>query len=45
MMATPLMPFWIWLGFGDYPTLRVLAVGGLAIGAVVGEMRSQRQSK
>ena len=22
-LETPLMPFWIWVAFGDYPTLRV----------------------
>ena len=48
-LETPLMPFWIWVGFGDYPTLRVLAGGALVMGAVVadivGDMRTQRQSR
>ena len=48
-LETPLMPFWIWVGFGDVPTLRVLAGGALVMSAVVadivGEMRTQRQSK
>ena len=46
-LETPLMPFWIWVGFGEYPTLRVLAGGALVMGAVVadivGDMRSQQQ--
>ena len=48
-LETPLMPFWIWVGFGDVPTLRVLVGGALVMGAVVadiiGDMRAQRQSK
>ena len=47
-LETPLMPFWIWVGFGDYPTLRVLAGGALVMGAVVadiiGDIRTQRPS-
>jgi drug/metabolite transporter (DMT)-like permease len=47
-LETPLMPFWIWVGFGDVPTLRVLTGGALVMGAVVadivGDMRMQRQS-
>ncbi|WKA30350.1 DMT family transporter [Bradyrhizobium roseum] len=46
-LETPLMPFWIWVGFGDVPTLRVLAGGALVMGAVVadiiGDMRAKRQ--
>jgi hypothetical protein len=42
------MPFWIWVAFGEYPTLRVFAGGALVMGAViadiVGDMRSQRKS-
>src|SRR3982751_3826769 len=45
-LETPLMPFWIWVGFGDVPTLRVLAGGALVMGAVVADivrdMRAQR---
>ena len=45
-LETPLMPFWIWVGFGDYPTLRVLASGALVKGAVIadiiGDTRTQR---
>jgi drug/metabolite transporter (DMT)-like permease len=47
-LETPLMPFWIWVGFGDVPTSRVLLGGALVMGAVVadliGDMRSQRPS-
>ena len=45
-LETPLMPFWIWVGFGDVPTLRVLAGGALVMGAVIadiiGDSRAQR---
>lgn len=47
-LETPLMPFWIWVGFGEYPTLRVLAGGALVMGAVIadiiGDSRTQRPS-
>jgi drug/metabolite transporter (DMT)-like permease len=45
-LETPLMPFWIWVGFGEVPTLRVLAGGALVMGAVIadiiGDSRAQR---
>jgi len=45
-LETPLMPFWIWVGFGEVPTLRVLAGGALVMGAVIadiiGDSRTQR---
>ncbi|NOJ45431.1 DMT family transporter [Bradyrhizobium archetypum] len=47
-LETPLMPFWVWVGFGEVPTLRVLAGGALVMGAViadiVGDIRAQRRS-
>ena len=47
-LETPLMPFWIWVGFGEVPTLRVLVGGALVMGAVVadiiGDIRTQRKS-
>ncbi len=47
-LETPLMPFWICVAFGEYPTLRVLAGGALVMGAVIadiiGEIRTQRPS-
>ena len=45
-LATPLMPFWIWLGFGEVPTLRVLGGGALVMGAVIADIiGAQRRSK
>jgi len=48
-LETPLMPFWIWLVFGEAPTLRVLAGGALVMAAVIadiiGDIRAQQQSK
>jgi drug/metabolite transporter (DMT)-like permease len=47
-LETPLMPFWIWVGFAEVPTLRVLAGGALVMGAVIadiiGDIRTQRPS-
>ena len=46
-LETPLMPFWIWVGFGEVPTLRVLLGGALVMGAVIadiiGDSRTQRR--
>ena len=48
-LETPLMPFWIWVGFGEVPTLRVLGGGALVMGAVladiIGDIRTQRPSR
>jgi drug/metabolite transporter (DMT)-like permease len=48
-LETPLMPFWIWVGFAEVPTLRVLVGGALVMGAVIadiiGDIRTQRPSK
>ncbi|MEH2557677.1 drug/metabolite transporter (DMT)-like permease [Bradyrhizobium algeriense] len=45
-LETPLMPFWIWVGFAEIPALRVLIGGALVMGAViadiVGDSRTQR---
>jgi drug/metabolite transporter (DMT)-like permease len=47
-LETPLMPFWIWVGFSEVPTLRVLAGGALVMGAVIadiiGDIRTQPPS-
>jgi drug/metabolite transporter (DMT)-like permease len=47
-LETPLMPFWIWVGFAEVPTLRVLVGGALVMGAVIadiiGDSRTQRPS-
>ena len=46
-LETPLMPFWIWVGFGEVPTLRVLVGGALVMSAVIadiiGDIRTQRR--
>jgi drug/metabolite transporter (DMT)-like permease len=34
-LETPLMPFWVYLGFGEIPSLRALFGGALVMGAVV----------
>ena len=34
-LETPLMAFWVWLGFGEIPSLRALIGGALVMGAVV----------
>ena len=47
-LETPLMPFWIWVGFSEVPTLRVLLGGALVMGAVIADItcdiRTQRPS-
>jgi drug/metabolite transporter (DMT)-like permease len=47
-LETPLMPFWIWVGFSEVPTLRVLVGGALVMGAVIadiiGDSRMRRPS-
>jgi drug/metabolite transporter (DMT)-like permease len=46
-LETPLMPFWIWLAFGEAPGSRALVGGALVMAAViadiVGESRSHKQ--
>jgi drug/metabolite transporter (DMT)-like permease len=47
-LETPLMPFWVWLAFGEVPTSRALLGGALVMGAVIADIvsdtRAQRQS-
>jgi drug/metabolite transporter (DMT)-like permease len=47
-LETPLMPFWVWLAFGEAPALRVLIGGALVMGAVItdiiGDSRAQKPS-
>jgi drug/metabolite transporter (DMT)-like permease len=47
-LETPLMPFWIWVGFAEVPALRVFIGGALVMGAVIadiiGDSRTQRPS-
>ena len=46
-LETPLMPFWVWLAFGEAPTSRALAGGALVMGAVIvdiiGDNRARKQ--
>jgi drug/metabolite transporter (DMT)-like permease len=48
-LETPLMPFWIWVGFAEVPALQVFIGGALVMGAVIadiiGDIGAQRQSK
>jgi drug/metabolite transporter (DMT)-like permease len=37
-LETPLLPFWIWLAFGEVPGLRVLLGGALVMGAVIADI-------
>lgn len=47
-LETPLMPFWIWVGFRELPAVHALIGGALVIGAVIaditGDARSRRPS-
>jgi drug/metabolite transporter (DMT)-like permease len=47
-LETPLMPFWIWVGFAEIPALRVFIGGALVMGAVIadiiGDSRTQKPS-
>ena len=47
-LETPLMPFWIWVGFAEIPALRVLLGGALVMGAVIadiiGDISTQQRS-
>jgi drug/metabolite transporter (DMT)-like permease len=46
-LETPLMPFWVWLAFGEVPASRALLGGALVMGAVIADVvsdtRAQRQ--
>jgi drug/metabolite transporter (DMT)-like permease len=37
-LETPLMPFWVYLGFGEIPSLRALFGGALVMGAVIADI-------
>ena len=37
-LETPLMPFWIWVGFGEVPAVHALIGGALVIGAVIADI-------
>ena len=38
MVETPLMAFWVYLGFGEIPSLRALIGGALVMGAVISDI-------
>jgi drug/metabolite transporter (DMT)-like permease len=46
-LETPLMPFWIWLAFGEIPAASAFTGGALVMGAViadiVGDLRARRK--
>jgi drug/metabolite transporter (DMT)-like permease len=37
-LETPLMPFWVWLAFGEIPAFRALVGGALVMAAVVADI-------
>jgi drug/metabolite transporter (DMT)-like permease len=43
-LETPLMPFWVYLGFGEIPSLRALFGGALVMGAVVFDICADRRA-
>ena len=43
-LETPLMPFWVYLGFGEIPSLRALAGGALVMGAVVADIMADSRA-
>ena len=44
-LETPLMPFWVWLAFGEVPGLRVLLGGALVMGAVIADIIGDRRAQ
>jgi drug/metabolite transporter (DMT)-like permease len=42
-LETPLMPFWVWLAFGEVPAIRALVGGALVMGAVVADIIGDNQ--
>jgi drug/metabolite transporter (DMT)-like permease len=44
-LETPLMPFWVWLAFGEVPALRVLLGGALVMGAVIADIIGDRREQ
>ncbi len=43
-LETPLMPFWVYLGFGEIPSLRALIGGALVMGAVIADILADRRA-
>lgn len=44
-LETPLMPFWVWLAFGEVPALRALVGGSLIMGAVLVDILSDNRAR
>ncbi|WFU77534.1 DMT family transporter [Bradyrhizobium sp. CIAT3101] len=44
-LETPLMAFWIWVGFGEVPAVHALIGGALVIGAVVADIAGDARSR
>jgi drug/metabolite transporter (DMT)-like permease len=44
-LETPMMPLWVWLAFGEIPTLRALAGGALVMGAVITDIVADNRAR
>jgi drug/metabolite transporter (DMT)-like permease len=44
-LETPLMPFWVWLGFSEVPSLRALVGGALVMGAVIFDIAAETRAR
>ena len=44
-LETPLMPFWVFIAFGEIPTLRALVGGTLVLGAVVADIVADNRAR
>jgi drug/metabolite transporter (DMT)-like permease len=44
-LETPLMPFWVWLAFGEVPAIRALVGGALVMGAVVADIIGDNRAR
>jgi drug/metabolite transporter (DMT)-like permease len=44
-LETPLMPFWVFIAFGEIPTLRALIGGALVMGAVIFDITADNRSR
>jgi drug/metabolite transporter (DMT)-like permease len=42
-LDTPLSPFWVWLTFGEVPTVAALVGGTIVLGAVVGHIAAENR--
>jgi drug/metabolite transporter (DMT)-like permease len=43
-LETPLMAFWVWLGFGEIPSQRALIGGALVMGAVIFDILAESRA-